>query len=55
MSEAINDCTKILACAVQSLKAELESVKPNTWNTEMNINEVIVMLEEALDKLLNGK
>ena len=53
--ESINESTKLISQALESLKCELQTDLPDTWSHEGNIKEVIAMLEAALDKLLTGK
>jgi hypothetical protein len=49
--EAINDCSKFVAQAIDSLKFELRGDLPSEWDHEGNIKEVIGLLEQVLEKL----
>ncbi len=51
--EVINESLKLIAQAVDVLKAELRDDLPSTWNHEGNIDYAIILLEQSLEKLTN--
>lgn len=53
--ESINESSKLVAQAIDSLKYELSDCLPDTFDHQRNISEVITILQNALEKLTNNR